>query len=80
MRSEVTVHILECHNETVADAHNSVGSPVWGLDISLEVPLVRRSLVDSVDTSGPVKGTGTDMTQISCQDRTEIQSVHLPTH
>ena len=59
----MTVHIL-CHDEAVADVHNSTGSPKWRPDISQEVPHVRGSLVASADTSEPVcsdvKGTGTD--------------------
>ena len=67
----MTVHILGCHDEAVADVHNSTGSPKWRSDISQEVPHVRRPLVVSVDTSGPVKGTGTDMTRKSIQETEE---------
>ena len=64
----MTVHVLCCHGEAMADAHNSAGSPKWRPDISLEVPHVRRPLVVSGDTSEPVKGTGTDMTRKSIQE------------
>ena len=63
----MTVHV-HCHDEAVADVHNSAGSPKWRPDISLEVPHVRRPLVVSGDTSEPVKGTGTDMTRKSIQE------------